>query len=76
MNQNPLFEEPLGLEYELYQDTSAYNKTVEYKIDNFQLDDIYEGKAYKWMLENIDLKQKILFWCIGKKIKNDRVESI
>jgi hypothetical protein len=34
------------------------------------LDDIYEGKAYKWLLENIDLKQKILLWCIGRRLKN------
>ena len=70
LNQNLLFEEPFDLKYELYQDTSAYSKTVEYKINNFQLDDIYEGKAYKWMLENIDLKQKILFWCIGRRLSN------
>ncbi len=75
LNQNPLFEEPLGIEYELYQDKSAYSKSVEYNIDGLILDDIYEGKAYKWLLENIDLKQKILLWCIGRRLKNG-MESI
>ena len=42
----------------------------EYNIDGLILDDIYEGKAYKWLLENIDLKQKILLWCIGRRLKN------
>ncbi len=70
LNQNPLFEEPLGIEYELYQDTSAYSKTVDFNIGDFQLDDIYEGKAYKWMIENIDLNQRILFWCIGRRLTN------
>ena len=70
LNQDPLFEEPFDLEYELYQDTSAYSKTVEYNIGNFQLDDIYEGKAYKWILQNMDLNQKILFWCIGRRLTN------
>ena len=70
LNQDPLFEEPFDLEYELYQDKSAYSKPVEYNIGDFHLDDIYEGKAYKWLLENIDLNQKILLWCIGRRLKN------
>ena len=50
MNQDPLFEEPFDLEYELYQDTSVLIvRPVEYNIGDFQLDDIYEGKAYKWI---------------------------
>ena len=70
LNQNPLFEEPFDLKYELYQDKTAYSKPVEYKIGNFMLDDIYEGKAYKWILQNMDLNQKILFWCIGRRLLN------
>ena len=42
---------------------------------DFELDDIYEAKAHKWMLENIDLNQKILFWCVGRRFF-DGMESI
>ena len=76
LNQNPLYEERFNINYELHQDTTAYSKVVEYKINNFYLDDIYEGKAYKWLLNNLDLNKKILFWCIGRRLRNDEVESI
>jgi len=35
-------------------------------IDGFELDKIYEAKAYDWMLHNLDLrKEKTLFWVVG-----------
>ena len=43
------------------------------ELDNnldFELDDLYEAKAYKWMLKNIDLNQNILFWCVGRRFFN------
>ena len=76
LNQNPLMEPRFDLEYELYQHNSAYSKTVTQKIGGFYLDDIYEAKAYQWMLENINRKQKILFWCVGRRLLHDEVESI
>ena len=76
LNQNPLWEPPFDLEYELVQYKSAYSKPEKQKVGSFYLDDIYEAKAHKWMLENIDLNQKILFWCVGRRLTSDEVESI
>jgi len=76
LNQNPLWEPSFDLEYELVQYKSAYSKPEKQKVDNFYLDDIYEAKAHKWMLENIDLNQKILFWCVGRRLTSNEVESI
>jgi 1-aminocyclopropane-1-carboxylate deaminase/D-cysteine desulfhydrase-like pyridoxal-dependent ACC family enzyme len=61
-----------GIEYkyELALTKSAYSKPVKQKIDDFELDDLYEAKAYKWMLKNIDLNQNILFWCVGRRFFN------
>ena len=76
LNQNPLTEPRFDLEYELVQYKSAYSKPEIQKVGNFYLDDIYEAKAHKWMLENIDLNQKILFWCVGRRLTSDEVEHI
>ena len=76
LNQNPLTEPRFDLEYELVQYKSAYSKPEIQKVSGFYLDDIYEAKAHKWMLENIDLNQKILFWCVGRRLTSDEVESI
>ena len=44
-----------------------YPQKVKAKItDDFELDYIYEAKAYDWMNKNIDTrKEKTLFWCVG-----------
>jgi len=76
LNQNPLTEPKFDLEYELVQYKSPYSKSVVQTIGNFYLDDIYEAKAHKWMLENIDLNQKTLFWCVGRRLTSNEVESI
>ena len=76
LNQNPLMEPRFDLEYELIQYKSAYSKPEIQKVSNFYLDDIYEAKAHKWMLENINIDQKILFWCVGRRLLHDEVESI
>jgi 1-aminocyclopropane-1-carboxylate deaminase/D-cysteine desulfhydrase-like pyridoxal-dependent ACC family enzyme len=76
LNQNPLTEPRFDLEYELVQYKSAYSKPEIQKVGNFYLDDIYEAKAHKWMLKNIDKNQKILFWCVGRRLISDEVESI
>ena len=49
---------------------------LELKVGDFYLDDLYEGKAHRWMKENIDLNQNILFWCVGRRLLGDEVESI
>ena len=76
LNQNPLTECPFNLEYELVQYKSAYSKSEVQQVGDFYLDDIYEAKAHKWMLNSIDLNQKILFWCVGRRLTGDEVESI
>ena len=76
LNQNPLTEPRFDLEYELVQYKSAYSKPEIQQVGDFYLDDIYEAKAHKWMLNNIDLNQKILFWCVGRRLTGDEVESI
>ena len=76
LNQNPLTEPRFDLEYELVQYKSAYSKPEIQKVGNFYLDDIYEAKAHKWMLKNIDKNQKTLFWCVGRRLTSDEVESI
>ena len=76
LNQNPLTEPRFDLEYELVQYKSAYSKSEIQKVGEFYLDDIYEAKAHKWMLENINMDQKILFWCVGRRLTGDEVESI
>jgi 1-aminocyclopropane-1-carboxylate deaminase/D-cysteine desulfhydrase-like pyridoxal-dependent ACC family enzyme len=76
LNQNPLTEPKFDLEYELVQYKSPYSKSVVQTIGNFYLDDIYEAKAHKWMLENIDMNQRVLFWCVGRRLTSDEVEHI
>ena len=76
LNQNPLIEPKFDLEYELVQYKSAYSKSEIQKVGNFYLDDIYEAKAHKWMLKNIDKNQKTLFWCVGRRLTSDEVEHI
>ena len=76
LNQNPLTEPRFDLEYELVQYKSAYSKPEIQKVGNFYLDDIYEAKAHKWMLKNIDKNQKTLFWCVGRRLTSDEVEHI
>ena len=76
LNQNPLMEPRFDLEYELVQYKSAYSKPEIQKVSDFYLDDIYEAKAHRWLLENINMDQKILFWCVGRRLLHDEVESI
>ena len=76
LNQNPLTEPRFDLEYELVQYKSAYSKPEIQKVSGFYLDDIYEAKAHKWMLKNINKNQKTLFWCVGRRLTSDEVEHI
>ena len=44
-----------------------YSKKLKIKVsEGFELDEIYEAKAYDWMLHNLDLRrEKTLFWVVG-----------
>ena len=54
--------------YEYISDTTyPYSKKLKMKVtEDFVLDEIYEAKAYDWMMDNLDLRrEKTLFWCVG-----------
>ena len=70
-----VWEEKVKYEYELISTNSPYSKSEIQWVGDIALDDIYEAKAHKWMLNNINLDQKILFWCVGKRFF-DGMESI
>ena len=79
LNQTPLTEKKFDIEYELMQYqlqfTHSYSKSEIQQVGDFYLDDIYEAKAHKWLLNNIP-DHKILFWCVGRRLTGDEVESI
>lgn len=57
-----------AIEYEFHIDkTFAYSKQVIVKFNDTEfLDKIYEAKAYKWMMNNVDIvNEKTLFWIVG-----------
>jgi len=54
--------------YEYIKGTGfPYGKKLKKEVvDGFVLDEIYEAKAYHWMMHNLDLRnEKTLFWCVG-----------
>ena len=54
--------------YEYIRGTGyKYSQKVKLNVaDGFELDSIYEAKAYDWMRHNLDLRnKKTLFWCVG-----------
>jgi hypothetical protein len=46
-----------------------YNTKVNIKLGDIELDSIYEAKAWDWMIKNIDINQKTLFWIVGNQNK-------
>jgi len=57
-----------GVPYEYIMGTGyKYSKKVKLNVvDGFELDYIYEAKAYDWMMHHLDLRnEKTLFWCVG-----------
>lgn len=62
-------DEIAGLEPYIYVKGTGYpygKKLKEEVVDGFVLDDIYEAKAYDWMMHNLDLHgKKTLFWVVG-----------
>jgi len=64
-------------DYEIVLTKHAYSKSVWEKIGDSYMDDIYEGKAHKWMRENIDTDaEKTLFWIIGRRLTAPEVDSL
>ena len=64
-------------EFTMLSHKSPYGKGHDYMVNDSYIDDIYEGKAYQWMLENIDTaNEKTLFWCVGKRPRPEDVDYI
>ena len=64
-------------EFTMLSHKSPYGKGHDYMVNNSYIDDIYEGKAYQWMLENVDTaNEKTLFWCVGKRPRPEDVDYI
>ena len=64
-------------EFTMLSHKSPYGKGHDYMVNGSYIDDIYEGKAYQWMLENVDTaNEKTLFWCVGKRPRPEDVDYI
>ena len=64
-------------EFTMLSHKSPYGKGHDYMVNDSYIDDIYEGKAYQWMLENVDTEnEKTLFWCVGKRPRPEDVDYI
>ena len=71
-------EDSLNLhQFTMYAHKAPYSKSHNYEVNGNYIDDIYEGKAYQWMLDNVDTKnEKTLFWCVGKRPRPEEVDHI
>ena len=64
-------------EYELIPAFMDYHKYCHQIVDGEELDQIYEGKAHKWMIENINTrKEKTAFWIIGRRLQKVQIDNI
>tara|TARA_B100001094_G_scaffold333417_1_gene411874 strand:- start:21646 stop:22548 length:903 start_codon:yes stop_codon:yes gene_type:complete len=64
-------------EYEIHLTKDAYSKSIWEEVNGELIDDIYEGKAHKWMRENIDVsKEKTLFWIVGRRLRKEEVDDL
>jgi len=63
-------------EYELYLTKYAYSKPIWEKVGDDLMDEIYEGKAHKWMRENIDENEKTLFWIVGRRCREEEIKKL
>ena len=64
-------------EFTMLSHKSPYGKGHDYVVNDSYIDDIYEGKAYQWMQDNVDTKnEKTLFWCVGKRPRPEDVDYI
>ena len=79
-HEGMVWERPESLdlnEFTMPAHKAPYGKSHNYQVNDIYIDDIYEGKAYQWMLENVDTaNEKTLFWCVGKRPRPEDVEKI
>ncbi len=54
--------------FEMVAHKAPYSKSFNFEIEGEYIDDIYEGKAYDWLLKNIDYQnEKTMMWLVGKR---------
>lgn len=54
--------------YELVPLNTVYSKPETFLLDGIPMDEIYEAKAAKWMLQNIDTKnRRTMLWVVGRR---------
>lgn len=63
-----------NLNYKIIQYPKSYG--TEINIDNYFFDPIYEAKVYDWIIKNLPLNKKILFWIVGKRNLKIQPEKI
>jgi 1-aminocyclopropane-1-carboxylate deaminase/D-cysteine desulfhydrase-like pyridoxal-dependent ACC family enzyme len=63
--------------YEMVLTPFAYSKPIWEDVGGHMIDDIYEGKAHRWMRENIDTeKERTLFWIVGRRLTEAEVDHL
>jgi len=62
---NPL-EYPLH-DYQMIPLKTQYGKGQIQIFDDGIMDELYEAKAHHWMLENVNISDKTLFWIVGRR---------
>jgi len=61
--------------FEMVAHKSPYSKAMNFKIEGEYIDDIYEAKAYDWLLKNIDYKnEKTMMWLVGKRPRPEDID--
>lgn len=62
---------------EMYAHKAPYSKGYDVQVCGEYIDDIYEGKAFQWMTQNIDYRnEKTCFWVVGKRPRVEDVDKI
>ena len=60
---------------EMIAHKAPYSKSFNFEIEGEYMDDIYEGKAYDWLLKNIDYKnEKTMMWLVGKRPRPEDID--
>jgi cysteine synthase len=68
---NPL-EYPI-YDYQMIPLKTQYGKGEREFFGGGLMDELYEAKAHKWMMENINTSEKTLFWIVGRRLTKEEV---
>jgi 1-aminocyclopropane-1-carboxylate deaminase/D-cysteine desulfhydrase-like pyridoxal-dependent ACC family enzyme len=62
---------------EMFAHKAPYSKGYDVMVNGEYIDDLYEGKAFHWMTQNIDYRnEKTCFWVVGKRPRVEDVDNI